>query len=86
MTPEQEAKLNEVFEWMQARKVQQISHPLDLASKATLSAATLSGTGSANDKDTIALTGDAQNIEVPANPSGTVILEIEGSLHEFLVK
>ena len=33
MTPEQEQKLNEVYEWMQERKRQQIDFPLDETSK-----------------------------------------------------
>lgn len=33
MTPEQEQKLNEVYEFMQNKKRQQISYPLDTASQ-----------------------------------------------------
>lgn len=86
MTPEQEQKLNELYEWMQERKRQQIAFPLDLASKATIGALTGSGTGSAGDTDTINLTGEAESIQVPANPSGTLVVEFEGGQYELLLK
>lgn len=51
MTPEQEAKLNEIYEWMQERKRQQLTYPLDDVSLAAilerLATITVTGTSTA---------------------------------------
>ncbi len=52
MTPDQERKLDELYEWMQERKRQAISYPIDDASLNTilerLATITISGTSAAS--------------------------------------
>lgn len=83
MTPEQEAKLNDVYEWVQQKKNQQISYPLDLASKSALGAPVDGGPGSGATTQSINLTGSAQSINVPAAYTGYRILEIDGALYKI---
>lgn len=83
MTPQEQQMLRELYEWMQQRKQQQLAFPVDDASRASLGVATGRGAGSTTKTQTLALTGNPQNINVPAAYVQTVVVEIEGSLYEF---
>lgn len=78
MTPEQEKKLNELYDWMTRKKIQQIDFPLDDASKNNLKTFVKTGTA-ASTTQTIALSGNAQNITPPAQPDGFLTGVIDGA-------
>lgn len=78
-----EAQVAQLMVYMNARKIQQLSFPVDDSSKAALGVPTTRGAGSTTTTQTIALSGNAQNINVPAAYARTVILEIEGDLFEL---
>lgn len=85
MSPEQEAKLNELYEWMLAKKKQQISKPIDDASLNNIlerltSVTSDGGTSTANltqvytDSGTDTHTG-------PKQPAGKVNIIINGTTY-----
>lgn len=71
-----------MWEWYQARKVQQITEPLDDNSRAVLRVVQLNSTGSATKTLDINLTGNVQTITVPAAYGGTVLIEAGGVTYE----
>jgi len=85
MTPEQARKLDELYEWMQQKKIQQIDHPLDDASRNVLGAVTDEGTGSTALTDSINLTGNVQTITVPKAYADTQIIKIGSTRMEIPV-
>lgn len=84
MNPEQLQQLKEVYEWMQTRKKQQFSYPLDDASKNTLSeGAVLSdGPGATTLDQSIGLSGAPEVITVPAPFVGSVKILAGGVEYE----
>lgn len=80
MTPTSE-QLKEMWEWYQARKVQQISYPLDDASKASLGVPTSEGPGSTTKTQVINTSGATAT--VPAAYVQTVLVRIDGTQYEF---
>lgn len=71
------------------RQQNQIQLPLDELSLSVLSQTgaipSKTGTGSAATTN-ISLTGNVQIITVPAQPSGTIKINIRGAIYEFLLK
>jgi len=82
MTPEQTQQLKELYEWMQQRKVQQLSYPVDDASRNSLGVPVGNGTGSTTKTQALSLTGNAQNINVPAAYAQTFLLVVDGVRYE----
>ena len=78
MTPEEKTQLNQVFEWMQQRKVQQLSYPVDDASRNSLGAAIVTGAGTTALTQTLASTPGA----VPKAYARTFILVSNGMQYE----
>lgn len=80
MTPAQQ---RELWDWYQARRVQQLSYPVDEATKAAIEAATDAGPGSTGLTQSIGLTGDPQSITVPRGYMGTRIIKLGGADFEI---
>lgn len=92
MTPQEREQFNtmlrqvsELYAWMEKRKEQQISYPLDDSSRNAISegSATPEGVGTATLIQTLALTGNAQNIDVPSAYVGTEKVRINGTVREI---
>lgn len=84
-----ENRIKELENILNNKKIQQISFPLDDTSKIIiqdrLNTVSTNGTGSATTQD-INLTGNAQTITVPAQPTGTLKLVVNGTTYEILYK
>lgn len=84
-----ENRIKELENILNNKKIQQISFPLDDTSKIIiqdrLNTVSTNGTGSATTQD-ISLTGNAQTITVPAQPTGTLKLVVNGTTYEILYK
>ena len=83
MTPQERQMLRELYTWMQARKRQQISLPLDPASKNLFAGIRDGGLGSHLLTQSISLSGVAENINVPASYAGTLFIVSDGSTYEI---
>lgn len=83
MTPEQSRQLQEVYEWMQQRKFQQLSYPVDNASRDALRAVVGNGPGTTPLLQSISLSGNAQSINVPAAYQKTVVIIVDGAQYEI---
>lgn len=70
-----------LLEWKRQRETQQLSYPVDLASKTALGVPTGVGPGSKTLTQTINTAGATAS--VPAAYAGTVIIEIEGTQYEL---
>lgn len=75
-------KVNILMEYKEAREEQQISYPLDDASRNTLRAFTRFGPGSKTTTRSQSIGSTPTSITVPVNPTGTVIIEAEGAQFE----
>lgn len=82
MTLEEKQQLQEVYDWMKQRKVQQLAYPVDDASRDALRAVLGVGVGSTTKTQTIILTGNAQSISVPAAYVRTFLINIDGAYYE----
>jgi len=84
-----ENRIKELENILNNKKIQQISFPLDDTSKIIiqdrLNTVSTNGTGSATTQN-INLTGNAQTITVPAQPTGTLKLVVNGTTYEILYK
>lgn len=78
-----ENQIAELIEWKRQREIQQISAPLDEASKNNLQSPTLVGAGSSSTTQNKNLSGDPQTITVPAAYAGTIVLNINGVQYEI---
>lgn len=79
--------VEELKAWKLSKETQQLSYPVDDASKNSLGALVDRGTGSAGAQVEINLTGNPQDINVPANPSGTLVVTgADGTQYELLLK
>ena len=76
MTPEERQLLNELIEWKRQKETQQLSYPVDDASKGALGALIEIGTAATPTQTSVGLTGNPQTINVPKNPDG--LLQITG--------
>lgn len=74
--------VNTLMQYMRAREIQQISFPLDDASRSTLRAFTRFGPGSTTPTRSQSIPSTPTSITVPVNPIGTVIIEAEGQQYE----
>lgn len=81
MLPEQERKLNEIYEWMLQKKRQQITMPLDDASRILLGAITYDGAGSTA-KTQVYTDSNSDTVTAPKAYTGTLLLVIEGVRYE----
>lgn len=83
------SRLEELENWKKQKELQQVSYPLDPVSKIvitdSLNPIVSTGTGSATTQS-INLTGNAQTITVPAQPTGTVKVVINSVTYELLYK
>lgn len=89
---ELEKRVDKLEEYVKKHTANQITYPLDEVSKSVLvqskiatTTLTSSGSGSAGTQD-ISLTGLPQTITVPAQPSGTVKVVIDGTVVDLLKK
>lgn len=83
MTPEQSQKLDELYAWMQERKVQQISYPADDASKNAMGAMVYVSPGNTTKTQTVAVSSTPSNILVPAAYVKTVVVTLDGVQYEL---
>jgi len=83
MTPEQEAKLNELYSYMLARQRQQISAPLDEASLNALKAGVARALGSSTLTQSITIGAGGGSANVPAAYLGSLVVEFEGVRYEI---
>lgn len=78
-----EEQVATLVQWMDARKVQQLSYPVDDASKSALGVPVGRGTGNGDTTQVVSIPAGGGSATVPANPSGTVLLQIEGVVYEI---
>lgn len=76
-------RVAELEAYVSARKVQQLSNPLDVASKSVINAPIGEGAGSTTLTQTLNLTGEVQQITTPALFASSVIVVIGGVRYEF---
>lgn len=76
-------RIEQLEEWKAKKEKQQISFPVDEASKIALGVAFGDGLGSTGTTQSINLTGNAQTISVPADYSGTLYLVVDGVRYEI---
>lgn len=81
MTPELEQMVRELYAWMQERKRQQISYPLDEASRNSLGAPVYRGAGAAT-LTQVAVDSNGDTVTVPAAYARSLILEVDGAQFE----
>lgn len=85
MSPEYQRKIDELYEDLQRRKLQQIAFPLDEASKESIGiypfrAGTTALTQALNGTDS---RGDTFSVTVPKAYTGSEIISVNGKLREF---
>lgn len=83
-----QAKLALIESFFLDKKEQQLSVPIDLATKQLLfdvAQIKATGTGTATTQS-ILLTGNPQTITPPAQPTGTLKVLVDGTLYELLYK
>lgn len=83
MTTEERQMLKEVYQWVQDRKVIQLTTPVDDISKANLGALTYVSAGSTTKTQTVAVSSTPSNISVPAAYIKTVVVTINGVQYEL---
>lgn len=86
MTPEMQkmqAQIADLLQWKAARERQQISFPLDDASRNSLGVPTFVGAGSSDRTDTVGVAATPTSISVPAAYVGTIIISINGTQYEI---
>lgn len=84
-----ESAISELLEWKRAREQQQISYPLDEASKNAvfdlIKILSPYDFGTASTQN-ISITSTPTSITVPAQPTGTIKVTIDGTVYELLYK
>jgi hypothetical protein len=86
MNPELEQlkkRVADLEDFINERKEQQISNPLDVASRRIIGAPTFEAAGSTTLSQTLNLTGNAQQISLPTGFAQSVVLIIDGVRYEF---
>lgn len=87
MTPEDRRKLNELYDWMNQKKRQQVSFPLDEASRnSILESGGLFVPKSLGSFGTQTIDTSGASADVPAQPSGTLVVTWQGVDYELLYK
>lgn len=81
MPPEDRQKLNEIYDWMIQKKRQQITLPLDDASRNLLGGVTYDGAGSTATTQVYTDSG-SDTVAAPKAYTGTLLLVIEGVRYE----
>lgn len=71
-----EAQLSDLMAWKAQRERQQIAYPLDTTSESIIGSTRYEGTGTAALIQTISLSGAAEDIDVPAAYSDTIVVSI----------
>jgi hypothetical protein len=72
-----------MWAWYQARKQQQISYPLDEASKASLGVPTGQGAGSSTPNQTTSIPPTGGSVTAPVPNAGTFLLNVAGVTYEI---
>lgn len=81
MTPEQLAQFQEMYQWFQQRKVQQLSLPVDDASRNALGAIVASS-GAQSTLTQDYTTSDAATVTAPKAYAGTIFILKDGTTYE----
>lgn len=76
-------QVEELMEWKRQRESQQITIPLDLASRAVIGGAQDAGAGSAALTQSVDVTSTPSSIDVPSAYAGTRIINIDGVRYEI---
>lgn len=71
-----QTQVAELLEWKRQKTQQQIAYPLDTTSETIIGSAKYEGTGTSALTQSISLSGNAENINVPAAYQDTAILLI----------
>jgi hypothetical protein len=82
MNPDERRKLNEIYAWMQAKRKQQLTLPVDAASIAALGALTSHSFGSSDLTDTITIGAGGGSASVPKAYVGTLWVVKDGAEYE----
>lgn len=85
MNEQEKEQLNELMEFMKEKKRQQISFPLDEASRGALGGDVFP-TGATGGYGTQVINTSGATAEVPAQPSGTVTVTIDGTDYNLVYK
>jgi hypothetical protein len=83
MTPEQQAMLEELYQWMTQRKEHQIVYPLDDDSKVAIGAVSSIKVGSKALTQSITIGAGGGSANVPAAYFGTIIVLVNGKQREI---
>lgn len=87
MTPQEKQMLSEIYNWMKARQVQQLSYPVEDATlhalRERLPYLEWYATGATAQTQSLNLTGNVQVIDVPAAYTGTEVVIINGNRREI---
>lgn len=75
--------LQELYEWMQQRKTQQLSFPVDDASKNALGVVLGNGAGSGATTQSVAVSSTPTNINVPAAYTGYINIVVDGGQYKI---
>lgn len=75
--------VKELTDWKNKREIQQISYPLDEASKNIVGGLTYSSAGASSLTQTVNVPSTPTDISVPSAYSGTEIVVINGVLREI---
>ncbi len=78
-------EVEELKKWKQNKSQQQISFPIDDISESIVVNRFITGTGTATTQS-LNLTGNAETITPPAQPSGTLKVMANGIIYELLYK
>lgn len=83
MTPEQLKMLEDLWQWMQERKTQQLFLPVDDASRAALRALMSGGLGNSAVTESLVVGAGGGTFTVAKKPSGSLFVEVDGQLFEI---
>ncbi len=78
-----ESQMKEFLEWKKAKTIQQISNPLDVASRNLIGGAEDNGAGSSSLTQSVSISGDPESINVPAAYAGTRFIILDGVRYEI---
>jgi hypothetical protein len=70
-----------MWDWYQARKEQQLSYPVDDASKSAIGAMSYAGSSSKTPTTTISIGAGGGSATVAAVPTGFIVVNVEGATH-----
>lgn len=81
MTPDEKQMLTELYQWMKEKKIQQLSLPVDDASKNALGASIVTGSGSTA-KTQVYTTGLGDTVTAPKAYAQTFVMVANGVIYE----